>query len=148
MKGGDDDEGVTDEAETAQGSDVWSPDSDGDGLSDGSESLRGTDPLRADTDGDGFSDQEEIELGVSPIDANSVPEDVILVAEPLCDGARVFRACRSITASDSFRVAPDCDTTFVAGELIQLGVGFEVEDGGSFTATTDPFLVCPEGAGP
>jgi len=49
-------DGLTDEAEAALGTDPLSPDSDSDGLSDYDEVQAGSDPLNADTDDDGIAD--------------------------------------------------------------------------------------------
>ena len=54
-------DGLTDELESAFGSDPTLADSDGDTLDDGVELLRlGTDPLTADSDGDGIYDNVEV----------------------------------------------------------------------------------------
>jgi hypothetical protein len=68
-----DDDGLSDAAEIALGSNPNNPDSDGDGLSDGQEvNDYGTNPLSTDTDGDGLSDYEEVALyGTSPLSADS-----------------------------------------------------------------------------
>jgi hypothetical protein len=92
-----DEDGLSDELETAIGSDPLLPDSDTDGVSDsdeldfyGTDPLDpdtdddelddaeellsyGTNPLLDDTDGDELSDSEEIAAGADPLDAASVP---------------------------------------------------------------------------
>lgn len=70
-----DQDGLTDEEETAGGTDPWNPDTDGDGLIDGHEEVDqyGTDPLKPDTDGDQVSDGTEIARGTDPLDPNSTP---------------------------------------------------------------------------
>jgi len=56
------------------GTDALDPDTDGDELDDGEELLTfGTNPLLDDTDGDGVSDGEETSAGTDPLDAVSVP---------------------------------------------------------------------------
>jgi hypothetical protein len=56
------------------GTDALDPDTDGDGLDDAEELLAGgTNPLLDDTDGDDVSDSEEIAAGSDPVDAVSVP---------------------------------------------------------------------------
>jgi len=92
-----DEDGLSDELETAIGSDPSLPDSDADGVTDsdeldfyGTDPLDpdtdddelddaeellsyGTNPLLDDTDGDGLSDSEEVAAGADPLDAVSVP---------------------------------------------------------------------------
>ena len=52
---------MTDELETALGTDPLLPDSDADGVSDSDEiDFYGTDALDPDTDGDGLDDAEEL----------------------------------------------------------------------------------------
>jgi len=56
-----DNDGLSDDVETAIGTNPTAADSDGDGLSDGIEVLRlGTDPLLADSDNDGIRDNVEV----------------------------------------------------------------------------------------
>jgi hypothetical protein len=68
-------DGVSDSDETDfYGTDPLDPDTDGDGLDDAAELLTGgTNPLLDDTDGDDVSDSEEIAAGSDPLDAVSVP---------------------------------------------------------------------------
>lgn len=54
-----DDDGLTDEQETAHGTDPNDADTDDDGLADGDEIAIGTDPTDADTDDDGITDGDE-----------------------------------------------------------------------------------------
>jgi hypothetical protein len=89
-----DGDGLTDELETALGTDsslvdsdadgvsdtdeldfyALDPDTDGDGLEDAEELLTyGTNPLLGDTDGDDVSDGEESAAGSDPLDAGSLP---------------------------------------------------------------------------
>jgi hypothetical protein len=92
-----DGDGLTDEQETALGTDPLLPDSDADGVSDSDENdFYGTDaldpdtdddglgdaeelltyttnPLLGDTDGDDVSDGEEVAAGSDPLDAGSLP---------------------------------------------------------------------------
>jgi hypothetical protein len=92
-----DEDGLTDELETALGTDPSLPDSDADGVSDsdeidfyGTDALdpdtdedglddaeelltQGTNPLLDDTDGDDVLDAEEVAAGSDPLDAVSVP---------------------------------------------------------------------------
>lgn len=51
--------------------DACDGDSDGDGLSDEEESALGTDSLNTDTDGDGLSDKIEIDGGLNPLNVDS-----------------------------------------------------------------------------
>ena len=46
------------------------PDDDNDGLSDERESALGTNPLETDSDGDSVPDAEELELGLDPLAAD------------------------------------------------------------------------------
>ncbi len=48
-------------------------DSDGDGLSDNLETALGTDREKSDTDGDGFSDREEVVNGYNPVGTGVLP---------------------------------------------------------------------------
>lgn len=67
-----DDDGLTDGAELALGTDPFDSDTDDDGLSDGDEvNVHGTDPLDPDTDDDGLNDGDEIALGTDPFDPDS-----------------------------------------------------------------------------
>jgi hypothetical protein len=73
-----DHDGMTDDAEAANGTNPNDPsdadaDADGDGVSNGDEVGMGTNPNATDSDGDGFSDAEEIRLGSNPLDPNSIP---------------------------------------------------------------------------
>jgi len=62
-----DGDGLSDEEETALGTDPGNADTDGDGLDDGAEVLEHqTDPLQADSDGDGSPDGMEVALGSYP----------------------------------------------------------------------------------
>ena len=68
-----DHDGLSDEEETAFGSDMTKADTDGDGLKDGEEYLHGTSPVLLDTDGDGYSDHKEVQAGSDPLDKESLP---------------------------------------------------------------------------
>lgn len=60
-------DGLTDEEESALGTDPAEPDSDGDNLFDREEvRVYETDPLNPDTDGDGYLDGVEVEGGYNP----------------------------------------------------------------------------------
>lgn len=62
-----DGDGLTDEAESTQGTNAQNPDSDNDGLFDGEEvQTYETNPLSADTDGDTFLDGQEVRNGYNP----------------------------------------------------------------------------------
>lgn len=63
-----DDDGLSVDAERANGTHPFDPDSDGDGLVDGNEARNGTDPTIPDTDGDGLADGLERDLGTDPTD--------------------------------------------------------------------------------
>ena len=68
-------DGVSDSDEIDfYGTDALDPDTDGDGLDDAEELLTyGTNPLLDDTDGDEVSDSDEVVAGSDPLDAVSVP---------------------------------------------------------------------------
>ena len=68
-------DGVSDSDEIDfYGTDALDPDTDGDGLDDAEELLTyGTNPLLDDTDGDAVSDGDEVVAGSDPLDAVSVP---------------------------------------------------------------------------
>lgn len=62
-----DGDGLTNDEETAAGTNLSKPDTDSDLLGDKEEvQVYGTDPLRADTDGDGFNDGTEVRGGYNP----------------------------------------------------------------------------------
>jgi hypothetical protein len=64
-----DGDGLTDDEETALGTDPSNPDSDWDGLEDGDEvHVYSTDPMEDDSDGDGMSDGDEVQYGYDPLD--------------------------------------------------------------------------------
>ena len=66
-----DQDGLTDEDETARGTDPLQADSDSDGLKDGDEvNIYSTDPLKTDSDDDGSDDASEALFGGDPNDAN------------------------------------------------------------------------------
>src|SRR5215207_1830229 len=73
-----DGDGVTDEMETALGTDPLLSDSDADGVSDSDETdFYGTDALDPDTDGDGLDDAEELlTSGANPLLADTDGDDV------------------------------------------------------------------------
>ncbi|MEK7653264.1 MAG: hypothetical protein AAB358_02190 [Patescibacteria group bacterium] len=63
-----DSDGLTDEEETALGTDPYKFDTDDDGLTDRAEvKIYKTDPLKPDTDGDGFLDGAEVINGYDPL---------------------------------------------------------------------------------
>ena len=71
----DDNDGLSDTAEDALGTDPFNSDTDGDGLGDGDEvGIVGTDPLDFDTDGDCLSDGDEVAAGSDPLDLASTPQ--------------------------------------------------------------------------
>jgi hypothetical protein len=78
LKSDRDNDGMSDEAETANGTNPDDPadadsDADGDGLSNGDEVAMGSGVNTADTDGDGVSDGDEARLGFNPNDATNTP---------------------------------------------------------------------------
>jgi len=69
-----DNDGLSDDAESILGTDLDIADSDFDGLLDGEEYLTHlTDPLNRDTDGDGFNDGNEIAAESDPFTGESTP---------------------------------------------------------------------------
>ena len=78
LKSDRDHDGMSDEAESANGTNPDDPadadsDADGDGLSNGDEVAIGSGVNNADSDGDGASDGEEARLGFNPNDATNTP---------------------------------------------------------------------------
>ena len=73
-----DGDGLTDEIESAYGTNPYVPDSDGDSLFDGQEvNTYGTDPLNPDTDGDGLIDEEEVSYtSTNPLNPDSEGDGV------------------------------------------------------------------------
>jgi hypothetical protein len=70
----DDNDGLSDSAEAALGTDPLISDTDTDNLSDGDEhNIHATDPLLLDTDSDGAGDGVEIAYGTDPLDISSFP---------------------------------------------------------------------------
>lgn len=68
-----DGDGLTDDEETAAGSDPQAVDTDGDGLTDGEEVIvYRTDPTAPDTDGDGYADGQEVAGGYEPLGAGKL----------------------------------------------------------------------------
>jgi cysteine-rich repeat protein len=68
-----DHDGLSDDEETALGTNPLDADSDDDGLLDGDEVDVGTDPLDPDSDDDGTSDGDEVDAGTDPLSAASTP---------------------------------------------------------------------------
>ncbi len=67
-------DGLTNDEESAHGTDPHNADTDGDGVSDGYEVHGiGTDPVDADTDGDCYGDGDELDAQSDPLDAASIP---------------------------------------------------------------------------
>ena len=65
---------------------IYAVDSDNDGVSDEQETANGTNPLDSDTDGDGYSDFDEIAKGTDPLDISSIPKsglNIILIKAAL-----------------------------------------------------------------
>ncbi len=85
-----DGDGLTDDQETALGTNPDHPDSDGDRLTDDEEVALGADPLNPDTDGDGIPDGEEVELGTSPTDADTDDDGIPDPLEPAVVIERLF----------------------------------------------------------
>ena len=143
----DDNDGLSDLDEDAEGTDPLVPDTDGDGLDDSEEvNTHSTDPLLPDTDGDGLNDGEEVNATnpTNPLDDDS-DDDGLLDGEEvhthstnpldgdsdndgLLDGAEV-----NTTLTDP--LVPDTD-----GD--GLGDGEEVN-----THSTDPLLPDTDGDG-
>lgn len=70
-----DQDGLTDEEETALGLNIGNVDSDSDGLFDREEvKVYKTDPLKADSDGDSYSDGDEVKNGFNPLGAGRLFE--------------------------------------------------------------------------
>ncbi len=73
-----------------------------------------------------------------PLGACGAPHDRHLTGT--VDGARLFRACRTITAGELAVVLPGGDLTLRAGEAIVLGEGFAVETDCQLQLELDPSL--------
>lgn len=83
-RGDIDDDGLSNQAEVDEGTELRNSDTDSDGLSDGAEvNEHRTDPLRADTDGDGLDDGAEVDRYRT--DPNTVDTD----SDNLDDGREV-----------------------------------------------------------
>jgi VCBS repeat-containing protein len=91
-------DGLTDDQESALGTDPFDPDTDDDGLFDGDEFLvHGTNPLLADTDADGLFDGDEVNVQFT--DALSQDTD----SDDLGDGLEVLHGSNA-TQNDSTRL--------------------------------------------
>ncbi|MEY4720252.1 MAG: hypothetical protein RL563_2870, partial [Pseudomonadota bacterium] len=66
-----DQDGLSDQQESGQGTRLDDSDSDDDGLQDGEEVLRHTFPADADSDDDGIEDGEEVSAGTDPLNADT-----------------------------------------------------------------------------
>jgi hypothetical protein len=102
-------------------------DSDGDNLIDGFEGLLGTNSQRADNDCDGVSDGAEV-LGYPYGDPGGA--DHLNLSNQTVTTTHLFSACRTITASTDFVIAPGGNVTLHAGDWVALGSGFSVSLGG------------------
>jgi hypothetical protein len=72
-----DQDGLSDEEETALQTDPKIPDTDSDGLTDREEAnVYETSPLSADTDGDGFLDKQELDNGFNPNGEGKLPSGI------------------------------------------------------------------------
>ena len=79
-----------------------------------------------------------LRITVAPT-CSSAEDDVLLSAQTINEPAS-WVGCRSITARDSFVVAPGGTAMFTAGERVVLGDLVTVQSGGSLTAAIDPAL--------
>jgi hypothetical protein len=79
----DDNDGVADIVETANGTDPLKADTDDDGLSDSEEVTLGTDPLEPDSDRDGLADGTEVHV------FNTLPDNPDSDGDGLTDGMEV-----------------------------------------------------------
>ena len=98
----DDDDGLSNDAEVALGTNPASPQSDADTLTDFQEVVLGTDPLDADTDSDGYNDDVEVAAGSNPLDGNSTPSNAAdgdVNGDGTVDTADLLLAMRILTGS-------------------------------------------------
>jgi hypothetical protein len=138
-----DNDGLTDDEESALGTDPNDPDSDNDGFSDGGEIDAGTDPTDSedhpqptadDSDGDGLTDAQEEELGTDPndpdtdgdgfsdgeeVDAGSDPKD----ENDVSDIDNPVDEPTEITIS-----SPSCGDYFEVGEDVLISVAADDPD--------------------
>ncbi|MEM7384130.1 MAG: hypothetical protein AAF514_04225, partial [Verrucomicrobiota bacterium] len=116
-----DQDGLTDNAETAAGTDPLNPDTDGDGLDDGEEiRTHKTDPTLNDTDGDGVSDQTEILRETDPLDPADAPE-ILAIAYTVPGGTAGNQAYGGSLGHDFIVIR--------AIEVLELGVFDDESDG-------------------
>lgn len=64
----------------------------------------------------------------------------VVMSNQVVSGTISTQALHTITARDSYRVAPSADATFTAGDSIRLSDGFRAESGSVFRATIDAGL--------
>ena len=108
-----DNDGLTNAQETAEGTNPTNPDTDGDGLNDGAEVTGGTDPLnpcdpddtlpgcQLDTDGDGLLDAQEPALGTDPTNPDTD-------GDGFNDGIEVNNGSDPLDPCDPDDSSPDC----------------------------------------
>ena len=108
-----DNDGLTNTQETAEGTSPTNPDTDGDGLTDGAEVSGGSDPLnpcdpddtlpgcQIDTDGDGLTDAQE---GVYGTNSSNPDTD----GDGFTDGQEVSMASNPLDPCDPDDSSPDC----------------------------------------
>ena len=141
-----DDDGLTDLEEIGLLTDPVSADTDGDHVSDGEEFFHGTDPFSTDTDRDGWSDEAEINGNGDPLNRDigiqsimTANPTVTVVLPQLGSGEGDFN---ELVAKGSFVVAPP--VTVVAPNIGVLadGVGNLITNG-SFVATPPVTVVAP-----
>jgi gliding motility-associated-like protein len=112
-----DNDGLTNSEETAEGTNSTNPDTDGDGINDGIEVANGTDPLNpcdpdenfagcnVDTDGDGVLDAQETADGTSL--TNPCDYEIASITEPMlagedCDGDGILDEQEIANGTDPF----------------------------------------------
>lgn len=138
-----DNDGLTNEEETAAGTDPTNPDTDGDGINDGTEVANGTDPLdpcdpddsmpscQIDSDGDGLTDAQEAVLGTDPFNWDTDGDGI-------GDGAEVANGSDPLDPCDPDDSSPECAIGIhVPTAFSPNGIGNEANNGYSIIVGSD-----------
>ena len=101
-----------DSSQSAESSSQW-VDSDGDGLSDDEESALGTDDESVDSDGDGWEDGDEADSGTDPLDDDEHPYTLGWGIDPC-------RSDIDPTGNGVGQVTADFELLSQTGEMVRL----------------------------